>query len=570
MPSIRVKRKQTPAGGETLKPGELGVMGDYLYYGNRGANDDSDNTPLKVARDVDAFPVSATAYHVLAAPTSNGQAAYRAITAAYVSLGNVTNNAQVKKRTSSTSGSVPTWDGATGDALNDGYTVQTTLSSSATALVRADAIVTALGNKLNVASPVFTGTMSGPYIVQTDALLEVGSAYTGSGLAAKFVFGDGTIAATAANGFTAPTPSVGDNSTKVATTAYVKAEITSQLGSVDAMHYKGVINCSTNPNYPAANAGDVYKVSVAGKIGGASGVNVTEGDTLICTVDSSAAGTHATVGTNWNILQANVDGMVTGPGTTTSGYIPTWSNTLGTTLGTGYAVTDSSSASAIGTGTSLVTERDIYYGLPTINNAHNYTSSTTIYAPAAGGTSGHLLIAQGATSAPTWRAGTSADVGLGNVTNESKATMFTNPTFTGTVVAGNIQRFDNNNIVISAGDSGMTYVAGITFTAATGVLALTTTGGSVTAPTVTSSDNSTKVATTAFVKGQGYVTSSGVTSVTASGALSSSGGTTPAITHSVADGYIHLPAGGATGNILLWASAGTASWSSSIDAGAWA
>lgn len=57
---------------------------------------------------------------------------------------------------------------------------------------------------------------------------------------------------------------------------------------------------------------------------------------------------------------------------------------------------------------------------------------------------------------------TSSDVGLGNVSNESKATMFANPTFTGTV----------------------------------------------TAPTLSTSDNTTKVATTAFVKAQGYLNSS--------------------------------------------------------------
>ena len=67
------------------------------------------------------------------------------------------------------------------------------------------------------------------------------------------------------------------------------------------------------------------------------------------------------------------------------------------------AVTDSSSASAISTGTSLPTERDIYYGLPTINNAHNYTSSTTIYAPTGGGTEGQFLGSNGSTSTPTWK-----------------------------------------------------------------------------------------------------------------------------------------------------------------------
>ena len=64
--------------------------------------------------------------------------------------------------------------------------------------------------------------------------------------------------------------------------------------------------------------------------------------------------------------------------------------------------TDSSSASAISTGTGLVTERDVYYGLPKINNAHNYTSSSAYYAPTTGGTAGYLLKANGSTSAPTW------------------------------------------------------------------------------------------------------------------------------------------------------------------------
>lgn len=58
---------------------------------------------------------------------------------------------------------------------------------------------------------------------------------------------------------------------------------------------KGGIDCSTNPNYPLADAGHVYRVTVAGKIGGASGIDVQVGDRLECFVDSSVAGTHATV-----------------------------------------------------------------------------------------------------------------------------------------------------------------------------------------------------------------------------------------------------------------------------------
>ncbi len=82
------------------------------------------------------------------------------------------------------------------------------------------------------------------------------------------------------------------------------------LGALDAMVFKGVIDCSANPNYPAADAGFVYRVSVAGKIGGAAGPKVEVGDVLLCLTDGTAAGNHATVGANWNITQTNIDGTL--------------------------------------------------------------------------------------------------------------------------------------------------------------------------------------------------------------------------------------------------------------------
>ena len=67
------------------------------------------------------------------------------------------------------------------------------------------------------------------------------------------------------------------------------------------------------------------------------------------------------------------------------------------------SISDSSSAGALSSSsTNFVTERDVYYGLPKINNAHNYTSNSTYYAPTTGGTSGYILKANGSTSAPTW------------------------------------------------------------------------------------------------------------------------------------------------------------------------
>lgn len=112
-------------------------------------------------------------------------------------------------------------------------------------------------------------------------------------------------------------------------------------GLVDVLAFKGVIDCSANPNYPAADAGHVYIVSVAGKIGGASGENVTAGDMLVCRVDATAAGTQAAVGANWTIIQANIDGAVTGPVSTTDNTLPRFDGASGKVVqGSGVLVTD--------------------------------------------------------------------------------------------------------------------------------------------------------------------------------------------------------------------------------------
>lgn len=62
------------------------------------------------------------------------------------------------------------------------------------------------------------------------------------------------------------------------------------IGIPDPLIYKGAIDCSTNPNYPAGDAGHTYMVSVAGKIGGASGKVVIAGDMAICNTDGTTAG----------------------------------------------------------------------------------------------------------------------------------------------------------------------------------------------------------------------------------------------------------------------------------------
>lgn len=68
---------------------------------------------------------------------------------------------------------------------------------------------------------------------------------------------------------------------------------------------KGVLDCSTNPNYSAALKGDAYTVSVAGKIGGPAGTDVQVRDVIYCTADNPG-GTEAAVGPSWNVIQGNL------------------------------------------------------------------------------------------------------------------------------------------------------------------------------------------------------------------------------------------------------------------------
>ena len=66
------------------------------------------------------------------------------------------------------------------------------------------------------------------------------------------------------------------------------------------------------------------------------------------------------------------------------------------------AIDDATANGALGTGTGLTTERSVYYGLVTVNNA-SQTRATGIYAPTTGGTANtQALVGNGATTAPKW------------------------------------------------------------------------------------------------------------------------------------------------------------------------
>lgn len=94
------------------------------------------------------------------------------------------------------------------------------------------------------------------------------------------------------------------------------SELRSELENIanELRDYRGALDCSADPNYPAAEVGDCYRVSVRGKVGGSSGPVVQAGALLICHTAASA-GTHSSVGSSWIIynnrerLSSNVAGL---------------------------------------------------------------------------------------------------------------------------------------------------------------------------------------------------------------------------------------------------------------------
>lgn len=111
-----------------------------------------------------------------------------------------------------------------------------------------------------------------------------------------------TISASVMQASSAPSDDI-DLTNKLYVDERISAAVTSLL------EFKGTINASGNPNYPAAEAGDSYVVSVAGKVGGASGTVVEAGDVVLA-IANNAGGTEAAVGASWDTIQHNLTGVL--------------------------------------------------------------------------------------------------------------------------------------------------------------------------------------------------------------------------------------------------------------------
>lgn len=168
------------------------------------------------------------------------------------------------------------------------------------------------------------------------------------------------------------------------------------------------------PNYGGTFNVPYISVDAAGHVTGISThtVQIPASDNTTYTFNDGTAG-NFTVTPSGGTTQTVSIGKPATAGTADKAIADASGNTITTTYVTwnsigGAAakdVTDATAVRAISTGTTLLTERAIYWGLPKINNSNGYTRNTTIYAPSDGGTAGLLLRAAGSTSTPTWYGG---------------------------------------------------------------------------------------------------------------------------------------------------------------------
>lgn len=88
------------------------------------------------------------------------------------------------------------------------------------------------------------------------------------------------------------------------------------LGYLNTRRTPTGIDASTNPNYPAALAGETFYFTVAGLIGGGAGSPVEVEDYMVALVDT-AGGTEAAAGADFILIQTNLDQA----DQTTRGYV---------------------------------------------------------------------------------------------------------------------------------------------------------------------------------------------------------------------------------------------------------
>ncbi len=183
---------------------------------------------------------------------------------------------------------------------------------------------------------------------------------------------------------TAPTAAAGTNTTQVATTAFVEAAVKANIADLaSALVYRGTVGSSdalgkiTNPK-----VGDVYVASAAfGSSAASTPFNAEPGDMIICnSIDPTV---------DWVVIQANIDGAVTGPASAVKDNLAVYNSATGKVIAdSGIAKADVvlkarkvEAGEGLTGGGDLSADRTISHAekaAGTVNNGTGFTTSITV------------------------------------------------------------------------------------------------------------------------------------------------------------------------------------------------
>jgi hypothetical protein len=274
-----------------------------------------------------------------------------------------------------------------------------------------------------------------------------------------------------------------NSDTKLPTQQSVKAYVDTQVaGLVDSA--PGALDTL---NELAAALGDDANFSttlsntIAGKV--SQSLEVISGDGL---TGGGNLTTNRTIAVDGTVLRTTGFGVVSGSSQVNADSITNFDSNVKTKLNADGVISGSSQVSLSTTDVSEGT--NLYYTdarVKTKLNTETVISGSSQVDVTA--TTGYSTISSHILNTSNPHSVTAAQVGLGNVTNESKTTMFSSPTFTGTVSGVTKAHVGLGNV---DNESKATMFTNAALT------------GNPTAPTQTGTDDSTKIATTAFVQGR--------------------------------------------------------------------
>lgn len=236
------------------------------------------------------------------------------------------------------------------------------------------------------------------------------------------------------NGYSVQTTLV-SSSTAIPTAAAVVAAIDNKITAADAMIYKGTLGTDGTVTKVPANGykvGWTYKVITAGTY---AGIKCEVGDMLIAINNGPVSGTTV-VNADWTVVQANIDGAVTGPASATAGHIAVFDGATGKVIKDGtYTIATSVPSNAVFTDTKVTS----------VNNHYKPANGTTLI-----GTAGSPVTAGGKVVT-----GITAD-SSGHITDIITGTIPAAPTLSGLGGVGTINASGTAPLTLSASKSSTT------------------------------------------------------------------------------------------------------------------